>query len=450
MMDVRKRTSPLASRRPPRVHVITMGCAKNLVDSERLMGQLRRAGIEMTPTPDGADIAVINTCGFIDAAREESIDMIIDTVRRKSGGSLKKVIAMGCLTERYRGDILASIPELDAVFGANDLPGIVRSIGADYRHELLGERVLTTPSHFAYVKISEGCDRPCSFCAIPLMRGKHAGRSIEEIVAEVYGLAELGVRELIVIGQDTTYYGLDTYGRRRLPELLGAIADVPGIEWVRLMYAYPAQFPHGVLDIIADHPRVCKYLDMPVQHIADPVLRSMRRGITAHGIRSLIDTIRTRIPGIALRTTLITGYPAETEKEFAALMEFVRETEFDRLGVFTYSQEEGTAAFALGDPVPREEKERRKAAIMSLQQEISLRRNEALVGSVQRVLIDRSGDGAYAGRTSRDAPEIDNEVTVTSPRPLAPGTFVDVEIVDALEYDIAGEVVDLPTSPRPS
>lgn len=421
-----------------KVHVITMGCVKNTVDSEKLMAQLRLNNFEIVPTIEEADVAVINTCGFIDAAKVESIDMIIEQVKRKGSGSLRKVYAMGCLTERYRLELTGEIPELDGVFGSNQIPDVVRSLGAEFRSELLGERMLSTPSHFAYLKISEGCDNPCSFCAIPLMRGGHVSRPVEEIISEAESLAAKGVKELIVIGQDTTAYGLDRYGKRRIAALLPMIADIPGIAWVRLMYAYPAHFPPDLLDVIAGHPRVCRYLDLPVQHAADDVLKSMRRGISR---KSLLDlTGRIRGAGVALRTTLIVGYPGETAEDFALLESFVRETGFARLGVFTYSMEEGTTAYPLGDPVPAEEKERRKGVIMEIQKGISEDRNEALIGSRVRVLIDRAEGGLYVGRTEQDAPEIDNEVFVSASGPLAPGTFSDVEIQDATEYDLYGRV----------
>jgi ribosomal protein S12 methylthiotransferase len=421
-----------------KVHVITMGCVKNTVDSEKLMAQLRLNNCEIGPSIEEADVAVVNTCGFIDAAKEESIDMIIEQVRRKGKGSLRKVYAMGCLTERYRQELAGEIPELDGIFGSNEIPEVVRSLGAEYRSELLGERMLTTPSHFAYLKISEGCDNPCSFCAIPLMRGRHVSRPVEEIISEAESLAAKGVKELIVIGQDTTAYGLDLYEKRRIAALLPMIADIPGIAWVRLMYAYPAHFPPDLLEVIAGHPRVCRYLDMPVQHAAENLLKSMRRGISRKSMLDLIGRIRSA--GVALRTTLIVGYPGETAEDFALLESFVRETGFARLGVFTYSREEGTTAFPLGDPVPAEEKERRKGIIMELQKDISAERNEALVGSRLRVLIDRVEGGLYVGRTEQDAPEIDNEVFVTATETLSPGTFSDVEIHDATEYDLYGRV----------
>jgi ribosomal protein S12 methylthiotransferase len=427
-------------KRKPKVHVITMGCAKNVVDSEKLMAQLRLSEIEVTPTIEGADIAVINTCGFIEAAKEESIDTIIEHVRLKSRGSVKQVFAMGCLSERYRVDLAREIPEVDRFFGSHELPAVLTALGADYREELLGERMLTTPSHFAFLKISEGCDNPCSFCAIPLMRGGHVSRPIGEIVAEATSLATKGVKELIVIGQDTTYYGIDQNGTRQLADLLQRIADVDGIEWVRLMYAYPAKFPLDVLDAIARHPKICNYLDIPLQHVAEPVLRSMRRGLSSRALTTLLDTIRDRVPDIALRTTLIVGYPDETEREFEELLAFVREQRFHRLGAFAYSHEEGTTAYPLGDPVPAEEKERRRAAIMEAQREISLERNESLVGSRIRVLVDRKEGDRWVGRSEHDAPEIDNEIYIESATPLAPGQFCSVDIQDVSEYDLYGRV----------
>jgi ribosomal protein S12 methylthiotransferase len=426
-----------------KVHVITMGCAKNIVDSERLMAQLKLNDIELTDSVEKADIAVINTCGFIDAAKEESIDMIIATAQRKSKGKLKKVYAMGCLTERYMVDLQKEIPEVDRFFGnSQNLDGIMKELGAEYKYELLGERMLTTPKHFAYLKISEGCDNPCSFCAIPIMRGKHVGRTTESIINEAKGLAAKGVKELVVIGQDTTYFGLDTHGTRILSGVLSQLADIDGIEWVRLMYAYPAKFPRDVLDVIAQHPNVCKYIDMPVQHVSDEVLKSMRRGHSQRALRELIDEIRVRVPGIALRTTMIIGYPTETQKEFDELLKFVEEVKFDRLGVFTYSIEEGTSAYGLGDPVPAKEKERRKALVMELQQEISVDKNEGLMGTTLKVLLDRYEHGSFVGRSERDAPEIDNEVFVTPDKSLKVGNFCQVEIESASEYDLYGRVSD--------
>ncbi len=428
----------MRTRSRVRVHVVTMGCAKNVVDSERLMAQLRMSNVELAPSAEGADVALINTCGFIQSAKEESLEAILQHVRLKSRGRLKKVFAMGCLTERYLEDLRKEIPEVDRFFGSRQLQDVLRALGAEFREELLGERLLTTPSHTAYLKISEGCDHPCSFCAIPLMRGKHTSRSMEGLLDEAGRLAAAGVKELVVIGQDTTLYGVDLGGKRRLGELLTRLADLPGIEWVRLMYAYPAKFPLEVLDVIAQHPRICKYLDLPLQHVSDRVLVSMRRGLSRRALLELVGTIRSRVPGIALRTTLIAGYPAEGEREFEELVEFVRQARFERLGVFSYSHEDGTAAYTLGDPVPFEEKERRRAVLMEVQKEISEEHNASLVGKTLRVLIERKDGDQYAGRTEYDAPEIDNEVFVRSASPLVAGTFCSVDIVDAYEYDMVG------------
>lgn len=430
----------MKSRGREKVHVITMGCVKNVVDSEKLMAQLRLSDIEITPRLEDADIAVINTCGFIEAAKQESIDMIIDNVRLKTNGKLRRVYAMGCLTERYKADLQKEIPEVNRFFGSNELPAVLKELGADYKYELLGERFLTTPHHFAYLKISEGCDNPCSFCAIPIMRGRHASRPIEALVDEAKRLVERGVKELVVVGQDTTYYGLDIHGTRTLSKLLRRLADIDGVEWVRLMYAYPSKFPEDVLELIASHPHICNYIDMPVQHVSDAVLKSMRRGISQRGLRKLIEELRAHVPGVALRTTLIVGYPNETEKEFNELLDFVNDVKFDRLGVFTYSIEEGTTAFSLGDPISPVEKDRRRAAIMEAQQTISEKRNQLLINTTQRILLDRIDGGVYIGRTEKDAPEIDNEVLVHCPRRLEIGEFVDVDIDDATEYDLSGSV----------
>jgi ribosomal protein S12 methylthiotransferase len=429
------------TKRALRVHVVTMGCAKNVVDSEKLLAQLKLGGVEVASDIRRADVAVINTCGFIEAAKQESVDAIIDHVRLKSRGRLKKIFAMGCLTERYMEELQKEIPEVDRFFGSHQMAEVVRELGAEYRSDLVGERVLTTPAHTAFLKISEGCDNPCSFCAIPLMRGRHASRSVTEILDEARKLADGGVKEVVVIGQDTTYYGLDTMGKRLLPELLQRIADVPGLEWIRLMYAYPAKFPIELLEVIASHPRICKYLDLPVQHIADPVLKSMRRGISGRALRELISGIRERVPGIALRTTLIVGYPSEGEKDFQELERFVEETRFERLGVFSYSLEEGTTAYPLGDPVAADEKDRRLRRIMEIQQRISSVRNASLIGQQLKVLIDRKDKDLFVGRSEFDAPDIDNEVFVHADRALGIGTFHQVEIVDAYEYDIVGNVV---------
>ena len=417
-----------------------MGCAKNVVDSEKLVAQLRLNSIEVVPSVEDADIAIVNTCGFIQAAKEESLEAIFEQVRRKGGGKLKRDYAMGCLTERYRSELQRDIPEVDRIFGSNEAAAILQELGGRLRTELLGERVLSTPSHTAFLKISEGCDNPCTFCAIPLMRGGHVSRAPESIIEEARALAAAGVRELVVIGQDTTYYGLDRTGTRTLAGLLERLAGIPGISWVRLMYAYPAKFPLDVLDVIRDHPRICKYIDMPVQHSADAVLKSMRRGISGRALRELIDTIRTRVPGIALRTTLIVGYPNEGRSEFDDLLRFVEETRFDRLGVFTYSEEEDTSAAALGDPVEPAEKNRRRDAVMELQQGISDERNATLVGSTQTVLIDRHEGGYAVGRTEADAPEVDNEVIVHGEHLPPAGTFARIDIVESYEYDLVGHL----------
>ena len=427
--------------RKPRVHIITMGCAKNTVDSEKLMAQLRLNGIPLADDIADADVAVINTCGFIDAAKQESVDMIVATARQKGGGRLRRVYAMGCLAERYRVDLENGIPEVDRFFGTHQLADVLEELGGHLKKELLGERVLTTPGHSAYLKISEGCDHPCSFCAIPIMRGKHLSRPLRDILDEAKGLARGGVKELVVIAQDTTAYGEDTCGRRLLPELLARLADINGIEWVRLMYAYPAHFPLAVLDVMTQHPHLCKYIDIPLQHVSEAVLKSMARGMSARALRELIASIRGRVAGIAIRTTIIVGYPNEGEREFEELRSFVEEQRFERLGVFTYSREEGTAAFPLGDPIPSQEKERRRSVIMELQRDISEDRNAALVGTRQRVLIDREEQGRFFGRTEHDAPEIDNEVVVIDDAPLDIGTFYDVEIVESYEYDLLGRVL---------
>ncbi len=420
------------------VHVITLGCAKNLVDSEKLMAQLRRNGFGLADTLEEADVAVINTCGFIEPAKQESLDVLMETARSKGNGRLKAVYAFGCLTERYPRELKKGIPEIDGIFGSNDVGNLLRALGGDLRRDLLGERVLTTPPHTAYLKVSEGCDHPCSFCAIPRMRGKHASRPAPEIVAEATQLAGNGAREIILIGQDTTSYGLDLSGTRQLPSLLRTLGDIDGVEWLRLMYAYPSHFPLEVFDVMAGHGNVCRYLDIPVQHISDHVLRSMRRGTSRRALLNLLDTARKKVPGIALRTTLIVGYPSEGEKEFLELLDFVREVKFDRLGVFTYSREDGTTAFPLGDPVPAPEKERRLAEIMKTQQEISLARNASLVGTRQKVLIDRREGAQWVGRSEADAPEIDNETYVTTGRLLRPGDFCTVDIHSSSEYDLYG------------
>ncbi|MEW5798017.1 MAG: 30S ribosomal protein S12 methylthiotransferase RimO [Bacteroidota bacterium] len=429
-----------------KINIITLGCAKNTVDSEALFSQLLTNDFALTEKIDNADIAIINTCGFIDAAKRQSVETILSAVQRKTEGNLEKVFVMGCLSERYSKDLAKEIPEVDRFFGTNQLPDILEELGGKYKYELLGERAISTPHHFAYLKISEGCDNPCSFCAIPIMRGGHKTKPIEQVMDETMRLVEKGVRELIVIGQDTTYYGLDLYGERKLASLLSSLASIKELEWIRLMYAYPAKFPLDVLQSFSDNPKICRYLDMPIQHAADNVLKSMRRGITRRTTENLIATIRRTVPDIALRTTLIVGYPNETESDFEELVQFVKEVKFDRLGVFTYSQEDQTTAFDLGDTIPQEEKERRKEYIMEVQREVSLQQNESRIGKNTRAVVERIEDGNFVGRTEWDAPEIDNEVFIpqTEETRLKIGQFVEVTISDATEFDLYAEPMTVP------
>ncbi len=424
-----------------KVHITTVGCPKNQVDSEVLAAQLKANGYTLSETVDGADVAVINTCGFIDAAKQESIETILNIAGKKKSGNLKKVVVTGCLVERYKRELQEGLGEVDAFFGTHEIKNILGEFQAEYKYDMVGDRVLTTPSHYAYLKISEGCDNPCSFCAIPLMRGKHSSKTIEEITHEAELLAAKGVKELIVVGQDTTYYGLDIYGRRTLPSLMEKLNKVDGIEWIRLMYAYPAKFPEELLDIMRDSDKVANYIDIPIQHVSDKLLRSMRRGITRRRLEELLQSIREKVPGIAIRTTLIVGYPGEGEKEFQELLEFVSEFKFDRLGAFTYSVEEGTTAAILGDPVPQDEKERRHAAIMEAQRQIIIELNQKKIGTIQRVIVDRKDGEDYVGRTCHDAPEIDSEVIITSVNPIEIGSFVEVVIDDSYEHDMYGTVV---------
>ena len=420
-----------------KINIITLGCSKNTVDSERLMRQLNANNFELVDSSDEADSVVINTCGFIDAAKEESINTILQAVELKKQGKLKKVVVAGCLSERYMDDLLKEIPEVDKYFGTEDYEGVVKEFGGDLKYELLGERIVSTPKHYAYLKISEGCDNPCSFCAIPLMRGGHKSKPMEDLLKEAESLAANGAKELIIIGQDTTDYGKDIYGKRNLAELLNKLSEINGIEWIKLLYAYPSHFPDDVIETIAENPKVCKYLDMPLQHISDNVLKSMRRGITSRRTKELLYKIKERIPGITLRTTFIVGYPNETEKEFQELYDFVKEIEFDRMGVFNYSIEETTPSFILGDPFSAKEKERRKNKLMKLQQKISLKKNEQLVGKTIKVLIDDIEGEHYIGRTERDAPEVDGEVIIDpNSKYLAVGNFYNVDIYDCNEYDL--------------
>lgn len=423
-----------------KVNLVSLGCSKNLVDSEILLGQFKANGLSIINNPTQADYVVINTCGFIDDAKDESIQAILEAVELKSAGKVKKVIIMGCLSERYKEELIEEIPDVDAYFGVTDFKGVLKELGLDYKKELLGERVLSTPKHYAYLKISEGCNNPCSFCAIPLIRGPHKSKSIEEIISEAEFLAKKGVKELILIAQDSTYYGLDLYGDRKLAELLKKLAKVEGIEWIRLLYAFPSKFPEEILDVIVEEEKVVKYIDIPFQHISDKVLKSMQRGISRRRTYELIDLMRSKIPNLTLRTTLIVGYPEEGEKEFQELYDFVKEIKFDRLGVFTYSQEDGTKAFVLGDPIPQEEKERRKKEIMELQAKISYENNQNLVGKELSVIIDEIEDKIAYGRTEKDAPEVDNLVIVHTNKKLEQGEFYKVEVVDALEFDLIGQI----------
>ena len=424
-----------------KVNLVSLGCIKNLVDSEVLLRQFQLNGLEIINNPKKADYIVINTCGFINDAKDESIRAILEAVNLKKSGKVKKVVVMGCLSERYKSELPEEIPEVDAYFGVTDYKGVLNELGLDLKKELLGERLITTPKHFAYLKISEGCDNPCSFCAIPLMRGKHQSKPIEQILSEAEYLAQNGAKELIIIAQDSTYYGLDLYGSRELAKLLKELTKVDGIEWIRLLYTFPAKFPEEILDVIAEEEKICKYIDIPFQHISDKVLKSMQRGITKRRTYELIELIRNKIPDVAIRTTLIVGYPEEGEEEFKELVDFVKDVKFDRLGVFTYSQEENTKAFDLGDPIPQKEKEERRHEILRIQKEISYWKNHERVGSRLKVLIDEEIDQkVYLGRTQWDAPEVDNGVIINSKWPLEPGKFYKVEIDDALEFDLLGTV----------
>ena len=429
----------------PRINVVTLGCSKNIYDSEILMGQLKGNHFDVVHEAEKVgsdDIIVINTCGFIDNAKQESIDTILQYSDLKEQGKIGKLIVTGCLSERYKPELEAEIKNVDAYFGTNDLQNLLRSVGADYKHELIGERLLTTPAHFAYFKIAEGCNRPCSFCAIPLMRGKHLSQPIEKLVKDAEKLARNGTKELILIAQDLTYYGLDLYGKRNLDELLRRLSDVAGIEWIRLQYAYPSGFPMEILDAMNERANICKYLDMPLQHISDDMLKSMRRGITKQKTIDLVNAIRDKVPGIAMRTTLITGYPGETERDFEEMQAWVEETRFDRLGCFTYSHEEKTHAYALSDDVPEDIKQQRADAIMELQQGISFEKNQEKIGKTYKVLIDKKDGGYFVGRTEFDSPEVDNEVLIDAKKDYATiGSFVNVKIDTAEDFDLYGHIV---------
>lgn len=426
-----------------KVNIITLGCSKNLVDSEVLSGQLKANDIDVVHENKKIDhnIVIVNTCGFIDKAKEESVNTILEQVELKRKGKLDKVYVTGCLSERYKNNLEAEIPEVDAYFGTMELPQILKTLEADYKAELVGERLLSTPSHYAYMKISEGCNRTCSFCAIPLMRGKHVSRPIEELVMEAERLVKSGVKEIMLIAQELTYYGLDIYKNRDLPRLLHALADVKGLEWIRLHYAYPSKFPLEIIDAMKERPNICNYLDMPLQHAANNMLKAMKRQITREEMTDLVHAIREKNPEICLRTTLIAGFPGETEEDVEELKGFLQEMRFDRVGIFTYSHEEGTSAHDLVDDVPQEVKEARAQEIMEVQQEISYEKNQEKLGKTFKVLIDKKESGRYLGRTEFDSVEVDNEVIVHSTRVLKPGEFVQVKITKAYDFDLEGELV---------
>ena len=421
--------------------MVTLGCSKNVYDSEVLMGQLKAGGKEVVHEKEG-NIVVINTCGFINNAKEESINTILDYVQQKEAGLVDKVFVMGCLSERYKPDLEKEIPDVDQYFGTSELPALLKVLGADYKHELIGERLTTTPKNYAYLKISEGCDRPCSFCAIPLMRGAHISTPIEDLVTEAEKLAAKGVKELILIAQDITYYGLDLYKKRALADLLRALIKVEGIEWIRIHYAFPTGFPMDVLEVMKTEPKICNYLDIPLQHISDKILTSMKRGTTQEKTTKLLNKFREAVPEMAIRTTLIVGYPGETEEDFQALKDFVKAMRFDRLGCFTYSHEENTTAYELADDVPEEVKLQRANEIMELQSQISWELNQAKVGKVFRCLIDRKEGNYFVGRTEYDSPDVDNEVLIDAKKHYVKiGDFTDVKITEAADYDLYGEPI---------
>ncbi len=431
-------------RKQDKVNIITLGCSKNIVDSEVLYSQLKANdfNVEHESAKDDANVIIINTCGFIDNAKQESIDTILRFAEAKQEGKIDKLYVTGCLSQRYKPDLEKEIPDVDEYFGTLHLPQLLKTLGADYKHELVGERLVTTPSHYAYLKISEGCDRPCSFCAIPIMRGKHVSKSFEQIEQEVKGLVKRGTKEILLIAQDSTYYGIDLYGERKLADLLKRISDIEGADWIRLHYAYPSQFPMEALDVIRERDNICKYIDIPLQHASDNMLKIMRRGITAKRTQEVVDSIREKVPGIAIRTTLIAGHPGETEQDFEDMLKFVERNKFDRLGIFTYSHEEGTHAGTLADSIPQEVKEERAAMVMDLQQGISNQINKSKVGKTFKVLFDRKENGFFVGRTEFDSPEVDNEVLVSAKDNYARiGDFAQVKITTAEDFDLFGEVV---------
>ena len=426
-----------------KVNIITLGCSKNMVDSEVLSGQLLANEIDVVHENKKLDhnIVVVNTCGFIEKAKEESINTILEQVELKNKGRLDKVYVTGCLSQRYRDDLEKEIAGVDAWFGTMELPLMLKQFEADYKTELLGERLLATPQHYAYLKISEGCNRTCAFCAIPLMRGGHVSKTIEEIVKEAEGLVRRGVKEVMLIAQELTYYGLDIYKKRMLPDLLHRLADVKGLQWIRLHYAYPSKFPLEILDVMRERENICNYLDMPLQHAANNMLKSMKRQITREEMEELIVAVREKVPGICLRTTLIAGFPGETQDDVEELKMFLQKQRFDRVGIFTYSHEEGTSAYDLVDDVPADEKERRAQEVMEVQQEISYELNQQKVGKVFKTIIDKKEAGRYLGRTEFDSVEVDNEVVIHSSKKLLIGDFVNVKITKAYDYDLEGEVV---------
>lgn len=426
-----------------KVNVITLGCSKNLVDSENIMSQLQANDFEVVhdSNDEDANVIIINTCGFIDLAKEESVNTILQYAEHKEQGNIDKLYVTGCLSQRYKDDLEQEIPQVDAYFGTLELPGLLAKLNADYKHELIGERITTTPQHFAYLKISEGCNRTCAFCAIPLMRGKHISKTIEALVKEAKHFARMGVKELMLIAQELTYYGLDIYKKRALADLLNALCEVEGIEWLRLHYAYPGKFPTDVFDVMAAQPKVCNYLDIPLQHASNTVLERMRRQITHQETRALVELAREKVPNIAIRTTMLVGFPGETDTEFEELCQFIKDMHFDRLGVFKYSHEEDTPAYELEDDVPDELKTERANQLMAIQQDISLANNESKIGKTFKVLFDRKEGGHFIGRSEFDSPEVDNEVLVTADQFIRLGDFAMVKITDATDYDLIGEVL---------
>ncbi|MCB4799673.1 30S ribosomal protein S12 methylthiotransferase RimO [Neotamlana laminarinivorans] len=424
-----------------RINVVTLGCSKNVYDSEVLMGQLKASGKDVVHEQEG-NIVVINTCGFINNAKEESVNTILEYMQKKEAGDVDKVFVTGCLSERYKPDLEKEIPDVDQYFGTTELPGLLKALGADYKHELIGERLTTTPKNYAYLKIAEGCDRPCSFCAIPIMRGKHRSTPIEDLVTEAEKLAANGVKELILIAQDLTYYGLDLYKKRNLAELLEALVKVEGIEWIRLHYAFPTGFPMDVLDVMNREPKICNYLDIPLQHISDAILKSMRRGTTQAKTTKLLQEFRAKVPEMTIRTTLIVGYPGETEEDFQTLKQWVKDMRFERLGCFTYSHEENTHAYNLEDDVPEEVKIDRANQIMEIQSQISWELNQAKIGQEFKVIIDRKEGNYFVGRTEFDSPDVDNEVLIDASKTyLKTGEYTTVKITEAEDFDLYGEVI---------